>query len=275
LKLACSPMWPTSIFTVVARQLGTISGWGVAKPIQRLLSDERSGPDDIARLTTAYEAALQLLRLTDRADPVAEFVAAKIIAVSRRSRLQALIDQNVPGARRALALASNPGRFLSTVQIGITHRRAVRCILRRDAWDPPFTSACVCWSHGTTRGRDWNGLGGSDHHLRVVNSGRACSQTDRIAKSRAGRCAGRTSHDFACNNCGAHRVAAGCVRRTHYACAWIRSPTLADLLMCALRLIVSPVTMHASHQALPAAASPSFSSQGATEFAASRRGLSC
>ncbi len=50
-------------------------------PIQRLLSDEPLEPDDIARLTTAYEAALQLLRLNDRADPVAELVAAKIIAV--------------------------------------------------------------------------------------------------------------------------------------------------------------------------------------------------
>jgi putative hemolysin len=34
--------------------------------------------------------------------------------------LKALIDREVIGARRALALASDPGRFLSTVQIGIT-----------------------------------------------------------------------------------------------------------------------------------------------------------
>src|SRR3954454_15671312 len=32
----------------------------------------------------------------------------------------AFVDREVVGARRALALASDPGRFLSTVQIGIT-----------------------------------------------------------------------------------------------------------------------------------------------------------
>jgi putative hemolysin len=42
------------------------------------------------------------------------------IASSRAAKLRSLVDQNVNGARRALTLASNPGRFLSTVQIGIT-----------------------------------------------------------------------------------------------------------------------------------------------------------
>src|SRR3569623_3042259 len=42
------------------------------------------------------------------------------IVASRHSRLKAMIARNVYGARRALALASDPGRFLSTVQIGIT-----------------------------------------------------------------------------------------------------------------------------------------------------------
>jgi putative hemolysin len=47
-------------------------------------------------------------------------LAELAIVSSRRARLKALIDREVIGARRALALASNPGRFLSTVQIGIT-----------------------------------------------------------------------------------------------------------------------------------------------------------
>jgi len=34
-------------------------------------------------MTKAYEAALQLLRLTDRHDPVTEIVAKKIIEVTR------------------------------------------------------------------------------------------------------------------------------------------------------------------------------------------------
>lgn len=42
------------------------------------------------------------------------------IVSSRPARLRALIDRGVKGSRRALALASDPGRFLSTVQIGIT-----------------------------------------------------------------------------------------------------------------------------------------------------------
>jgi putative hemolysin len=47
-------------------------------------------------------------------------LAELAIVSSRRARLQALVDRDVIGARRALALASDPGRFLSTVQIGIT-----------------------------------------------------------------------------------------------------------------------------------------------------------
>jgi putative hemolysin len=42
------------------------------------------------------------------------------VVSSRRARLQALVDREVIGSRRALALATGPGRFLSTVQIGIT-----------------------------------------------------------------------------------------------------------------------------------------------------------
>ena len=47
-------------------------------------------------------------------------LAELAIVSSRRARLQALVDRDVIGSRRALALASDPGRFLSTVQIGIT-----------------------------------------------------------------------------------------------------------------------------------------------------------
>src|SRR5215216_2905810 len=47
-------------------------------------------------------------------------LAELAIVSSRRARLQALVDRDVIGSRRALALAADPGRFLSTVQIGIT-----------------------------------------------------------------------------------------------------------------------------------------------------------
>jgi len=49
------------------------------------------------------------------------FAMSELAVVSaRRVRVRALADAGVWGARRALALASEPGRFLSTVQIGIT-----------------------------------------------------------------------------------------------------------------------------------------------------------
>ncbi len=42
------------------------------------------------------------------------------IASSRLPKLRLMVEQGVHGSRRALALALDPGRFLSTVQIGIT-----------------------------------------------------------------------------------------------------------------------------------------------------------
>src|SRR5829696_4150678 len=47
-------------------------------------------------------------------------MAELAVVSSRRARLQALVDGDVIGSRRAIALASDPGKFLSTVQIGIT-----------------------------------------------------------------------------------------------------------------------------------------------------------
>src|SRR5262247_3627401 len=47
-------------------------------------------------------------------------MAELAVVSARRGRLQALVDRGVVGSRRALALASDPGKFLSTVQIGIT-----------------------------------------------------------------------------------------------------------------------------------------------------------
>lgn len=42
------------------------------------------------------------------------------VVSARRPRLRAMAEAGRPGARAALALAEDPGRFLSTVQIGIT-----------------------------------------------------------------------------------------------------------------------------------------------------------
>lgn len=49
------------------------------------------------------------------------FAMSELAVVSaRRPRLKALADRGVKGARRAMALASDPGRFLSAAQTGIT-----------------------------------------------------------------------------------------------------------------------------------------------------------
>jgi putative hemolysin len=47
-------------------------------------------------------------------------MAELAIVSSRRGRLQVLVDREVVGARHALGLRNDPGKFLSTVQVGIT-----------------------------------------------------------------------------------------------------------------------------------------------------------
>lgn len=47
-------------------------------------------------------------------------MAEMAVVSSRRIRLQQLSEEGRPGAAQALALADNPGRFLSAVQVGIT-----------------------------------------------------------------------------------------------------------------------------------------------------------
>ena len=49
------------------------------------------------------------------------FSLSELAVVSaRKMRLKTMADAGRPGARAALVLAEEPGRFLSTVQIGIT-----------------------------------------------------------------------------------------------------------------------------------------------------------
>lgn len=74
-----------------------------AVAIQRLLREGSFDPEDIRRLTAAYESALELLRLQDRSDPITELIAAKIIQVFRlgevdppRIRARALKELGVP-----------------------------------------------------------------------------------------------------------------------------------------------------------------------------------
>jgi hypothetical protein len=51
--------------------------------IHRLFREAPFGPDDIARMTAAYDAALTILRLVNLNDPITELIADKIIEVVR------------------------------------------------------------------------------------------------------------------------------------------------------------------------------------------------
>jgi hypothetical protein len=51
--------------------------------IYRHLREASFGPDDIGRMTAAYEEALQVLGLADRNDPITEALARKIIELAR------------------------------------------------------------------------------------------------------------------------------------------------------------------------------------------------
>jgi len=53
-------------------------------PIHRLLQDSAFGPEATKAMGVAFEDALRELNLTDRADPLCEIVAMKIIEIGRR-----------------------------------------------------------------------------------------------------------------------------------------------------------------------------------------------
>ena len=51
--------------------------------IYRLLQNQAFGPEDIERMTVAYEAALKVLRLANRSDPITHIVAERIIEIAQ------------------------------------------------------------------------------------------------------------------------------------------------------------------------------------------------
>ena len=51
--------------------------------IYRLLQNSAFGPEEIERMTTAYEDALRALGLTDRVDPMTEILAKKIVEIAQ------------------------------------------------------------------------------------------------------------------------------------------------------------------------------------------------
>ena len=57
--------------------------WRSKVPIYRLLQNAPLGPDEIRRLTDAYEHTLSALSVQDRNDPLAELIAKKIIEIGQ------------------------------------------------------------------------------------------------------------------------------------------------------------------------------------------------
>jgi hypothetical protein len=53
-------------------------------PICRSLQNLPMGPEEIARLTAAYEQTLRTTGLVDRNDPITEMIARKIIEISQK-----------------------------------------------------------------------------------------------------------------------------------------------------------------------------------------------
>ena len=51
--------------------------------IYRLLQNVALGPEEIKRLTDAYEHTLSVLSVKDRDDPLTEFIAKKIIKIGQ------------------------------------------------------------------------------------------------------------------------------------------------------------------------------------------------
>jgi len=80
---------------------------------------ERRGP--ARRAATGLAAVLEIAVVLVLIALNGLFALSELAVVSaRRSRLRAMAQQGRKGADRALALAAEPSRFLSTVQIGIT-----------------------------------------------------------------------------------------------------------------------------------------------------------
>ena len=51
--------------------------------IYRILQNSPLGPEDLRRLADAYEHTLRALAVKDRNDPLAEFIAKKIIEIGQ------------------------------------------------------------------------------------------------------------------------------------------------------------------------------------------------
>ena len=78
--------WNRRISDIMGQFLSQIAvAWAdvMSMPIHRFLQNMPIGPEEISRLTTAYEQALRGIGLVDRDDPLSEMVAKKVIQIAK------------------------------------------------------------------------------------------------------------------------------------------------------------------------------------------------
>ncbi len=80
------------------------------------------------------------------------------IVSSRRPRLEALARKGSAGAERAMALAADPGRFLSTVQIGITLVGIIAGAYSGASLSGPTAERLVAWFAMEPATAQWTGF---------------------------------------------------------------------------------------------------------------------
>lgn len=122
------------------------------------------------------------------------------IVSSRPARLRVMVDRDVTGSRRALVLASDPGRFLSTVQIGIT----LVGVLSGAFSGATLGLRLAWWLTEIGLGpvlAEAIGLGGVVAAITfAANHRRTGSQADRAPRSGSGGGQGRAGNDHARQN---------------------------------------------------------------------------
>ena len=130
----------------------------------------------------------------------------------RGARLEMLADRGVPGAHAAIALSQNPGKFLSTVQIGITLVGIVA---------GAYSGATL----GSRMGQYLFAAGGRADIADVLGYilvigvitflsviiGELVPKTSGIEESRADRLRGRKADEHSFKDCRPCRLAARCI----------------------------------------------------------------
>ena len=132
------------------------------------------------------------------------------IASSRKARLEAMARTGSRGARAAIDLAADPGKFLSTAQVGITLIAILSGAYSGEALGGPTALRLQSW-FGSERGdREHRRVRARDrrHDLRLADRRRARAQADRAALARADRGGGGDPDGVAVADRRADRVAA-------------------------------------------------------------------